>query len=151
MFCEDTLCQWNQMLFLRGTPVGKHFKNFQITSHLIRHLGSSKTLNHFPFPVPVISACQSVTKQEVLSNVNSKKKIFITVCDTEKRNANGSQWLKTFKYAQEFGGSSVFSSSPYFSESYRTFLIYMENIYSENCSFRILGYFSFSVLVQTKK
>lgn len=107
MFCEDTLCQWNQMLFLRGTPVGKHFKNFQITSHLIRHLGSSKTLNHFPFPVPVISACQSVTKQEVLSNVNSKKKIFITVCDTEKRNANGSQWLKTFKYAQEFGGSSV--------------------------------------------
>lgn len=70
-----------------GTPVGKHFKNFQITSHLIRHLGNSKTLNHFPFPVPVISACQSITKQEVFcSNVNNKKKVFITVYDTEKRN-----------------------------------------------------------------
>jgi hypothetical protein len=70
--------------------MGKYFKNLEVKQTAkLGCQGNSGTLNRFPFSFPsfLLQVGQSQNRQSSGLNADNKKKVFMTVSDTQKRRA----------------------------------------------------------------
>lgn len=138
MFCwRYSLSMKSDAFFSQGNSRGANFfKNFQKTSHLIRQPGEFQDPEPFPISCPC-HFCLPVSHRTggLLFQVNSKKKVFVTVCVIQRK----MPWLPVTKNFQICTWLLVvvqYLVEATVSRKVTERSLYMwENINSKNCSF----------------